>query len=153
MGKMPMPRSLNKNSLRGKEKSYTLMADVFLLIGENSMGTSATKVNGRPAPRKAIRKQLTLGHIQRMLRESFPELQKRYHVRSLGIFGSYVHEEQKRRSDLDILVEFDRAPSLFEFVRLERRLSEQVGIKVDLVMKTALKPNIGRRILEEVVPV
>jgi len=91
--------------------------------------------------------------IMRMLREHLPEMQRQYGVRSIGIFGSYVRSEEKRRSDLDILVEYDRVPTLFEFVRLERYLSKQLGVKVDLVMKASLKPNVGRRILEEVVPV
>lgn len=95
----------------------------------------------------------TLEEIRRRLGELLPELREHYHVRSLGIFGSYVRCEQHGHSDLDILVDFDRVPTLFEFVRLERRLSEQVGVKVDLVMRTALRPNIGRCILEEVVPV
>ena len=94
-----------------------------------------------------------LEEIKQVLREYLPELRERYGVRSLGIFGSYVRGEQRKRSDLDILVEFDRAPTLFEFVRLERYLSDQLGIRVDLVMKSALKPNIGRHILEEAVPV
>jgi predicted nucleotidyltransferase len=87
------------------------------------------------------------------LREHLPELRERYGVRSLGVFGSYVRGDQEHGSDLDVLVEFDRVPTLFEFVRLERHLSQQLGIPVDLVMKSALKPTIGRYILEEVVPV
>jgi predicted nucleotidyltransferase len=46
-----------------------------------------------------------------------------------------------------------RAPTLYEFIRMERYLSEQVGIKVDLVMKKTLLPYIGKRILAEVVAV
>ena len=66
---------------------------------------------------------------------------------------SSVRGEQRKRSDLDVLVEFDRVPSLFEFIRLERYLSELLKIKVDLVMTSALKPAIGRHILEEAQPV
>ena len=66
---------------------------------------------------------------------------------------SSVRGEQRKRSDLDVLVEFDRVPSLFEFIRLERYLSELLKIKVDLVVKSALKPAIGRHILEEAQPV
>lgn len=87
------------------------------------------------------------------LRVHLPELHERYDVHALWLFGSYVRGEQKRGSDLDILVEFDRTPTFFDFVRLERYLSEQLGVKVDLVMKTALKSNIAHHILEEVVPV
>jgi hypothetical protein len=54
---------------------------------------------------------------------------------------------------LPALVEFNRAPSMLEFVRMEDDLSKRLGIKVDLVMKKALKPYIGRHILDEVVSV
>ena len=89
----------------------------------------------------------------RVLREHLPELRERYGVESLGIFGSYVRAEEKEDSDLDILVEINRPMGLFEFVALERRLSEVLEIEVDLVMKRALRRRIGKRILEEVIPV
>lgn len=88
-----------------------------------------------------------------ILRKILPELRQSFGVRSLGIFGSYVRGQQKRKSDIDILVEFDREPTLFSFIRLENHLSHKLGVKVDLVMKDALKPAIGRRVLGEVVPV
>ena len=88
-----------------------------------------------------------------ILRLNMPVLADCYKVRSLGLFGSYVRAEQRRKSDLDILVEFHEAPSLLKFLELENRLSDLLGVKVDLVMKTALKPGIGQRILDEVVPV
>ena len=87
------------------------------------------------------------------LRAHMPELREQYHVRNLWAFGSYVRGEAKRRSDFDLLVEFDQVPTLFEFVRLERQIGDLLGLKVDLVMKTALKPAIGARILEEIVPI
>jgi predicted nucleotidyltransferase len=68
----------------------------------------------------------------------------------LGVFGSYVRGDQRSDSDLDLLVEFQEPPSLFQFIRLENELSDALGIDVDLVMKSALKPAIGRHILEEV---
>ena len=89
----------------------------------------------------------------RILKAHLPELREHYGVNSLWIFGSYVRDEQRKRSDLDILVKFDRTPSLLEFVRLERHLGELLNMKVDLVMKSALRPAIGRRILEEAHPV
>jgi len=89
----------------------------------------------------------------RHLRERLPELHERYGVRGLWLFGSYLRGEQRKGSDLDILVEFDRVPSLFEFIRLERYLSELMAMRVDLVMKSSLKPAIGRHILEEAQPV
>lgn len=91
--------------------------------------------------------------VRRVLGAHLPELAERYGVRSLGVFGSYVRGKVRKGSDLDLLVEFDRAPTFFEFVRLERHIGELLGVKVDLVMRTALKPGIGERILEEVVAV
>jgi predicted nucleotidyltransferase len=88
-----------------------------------------------------------------ILRTHLPALATQYRIKSLGLFGSYVRNEQKPTSDLDILVEFKEAPSLFEFIRLEHQLSDLLGVKVDLVMKDSLKPAIGKRILQEVVPV
>lgn len=84
-----------------------------------------------------------------------PELHERYSVRNLWVFGSFVRGEAKRRSDLDLLVEFEERNllSLIGFIGLERQLSELLGVKVDLVEKSVLKPAIGRRILEEIVPV
>ena len=78
-------------------------------------------------------------------------LRKEYGVRSLGLFGSYARGEQGRKSDIDILVEFEAPIGLLRFNRLERQLGEILGGRVDLVMKSALKPHIGRRILEEVI--
>jgi predicted nucleotidyltransferase len=85
------------------------------------------------------------------LSRQLPILRKQFQVRYLGVFGSYVHGTPRRNSDLDILVDFVDAPSLFEFIELENYLSALLGVKVDLVMKDTLKPLIGRRILSEVV--
>ncbi|MBC8277304.1 MAG: nucleotidyltransferase family protein [FCB group bacterium] len=87
--------------------------------------------------------------IKITLNSSLPELRKKYPIKSIGLFGSYVRGEQKKRSDVDILVDFDETISLFKFVDLETELSDILGRKVDLVMKSALKPKIGERILEE----
>jgi predicted nucleotidyltransferase len=54
---------------------------------------------------------------------------------------------------LDILVTFSEMPSLLRFIELENDLSDRLGIKVDLVLREALKPAIGERVLHEVVPV
>ena len=102
---------------------------------------------------KASPTGLTLKEVRRTLKSVLPDLKKRYGVDSLGVFGSYARGEIKRSSDLDLLVEFGQAPTMFEFVRLERYLATILGVKVDLVMKTALKPEIGKRILVEVVKV
>ncbi len=71
----------------------------------------------------------------------------------MGVFGSYVRGEQRRGSDLDLLVEFDERPlTLLQFIALEHYLSDLLEVRVDLVERNTLKPTIGRHILAEVVP-
>jgi predicted nucleotidyltransferase len=94
-----------------------------------------------------------LSDILDKLRQNLPKISRHFHVKSLLVFGSYVHGRQKKKSDLDILVEFSEPPSLFEFLALERQLSGLLGIKVDLVMKEALKPSIGKHILAEAIAI
>ncbi len=93
----------------------------------------------------------TLDEIQKILRQQKEFLRKKYKIKEIGIFGSYVRGEQRYTSDVDILVEFEEIPSLLKFVKLENYLSEVLGVKVDLVEKKALKPRIGKHILQEVV--
>lgn len=80
-----------------------------------------------------------------------PILEKEYGIKNIAIFGSYVRGEEKSDSDLDILVEFEKPIGLLKFVDLKLKLSEVLGVKVDLVMKSALKPRIGKKILEEAI--
>lgn len=94
-----------------------------------------------------------LERFRTKLREMLPSLAERYHVETLGLFGSYLHGTQKPESDLDVLVTFAKTPSLLELIELEHHLSDALGVKVDLALRGSLKPRIGRRILREVVPV
>lgn len=105
------------------------------------------------AERAAHHPSLMLEAMVATLRAHLPDLEQRYLVTYLGVFGSYVRGAQRRRSDVDILVEFRQAPTLFTFIDLQDELSALLGMKVDLVMKSALRPTIGKRVLEEVVPV
>ena len=93
--------------------------------------------------------------IKKKLEELKPLLEEKFEVKSIGIFGSYIRGEEKKESDLDILVEFEDSAdlSLLDFIRLENHLSEELGVKVDLVEKGTLKPRIGKHILEEVVSI
>lgn len=91
-----------------------------------------------------------LKDIQESVKSHREELSRDYKVKEIGIFGSYIRGEQGEASDLDMLVEFEETIGLFKFVALERYLSRLLGVKVDLVMKSALKPRIGACILQEV---
>jgi uncharacterized protein len=88
--------------------------------------------------------------IIKIIKSNKPEIESRYGVQRLGLFGSFVKERQRKKSDVDILVTFNRDIDLFEFLDLREFLEKKLGTKVDLVMATALKPTIGKRILAEV---
>jgi predicted nucleotidyltransferase len=88
--------------------------------------------------------------IIKIIRKNKFEIESHYGVRSLGLFGSYVKGTQRKKSDIDILVTFNHDIDLFDFLDLREYLEDQLHAKVDLVMESALKPAIGKRILSEV---
>ena len=97
--------------------------------------------------------QKDLNRITATLRQQLPSLAERYRVTSLGVFGSYVRQQQRPESDIDLLVTFNDPPSLLKFIELENYLTDLLGVRVDLVMKDVLKPTIEKQILSEVVQV
>lgn len=94
---------------------------------------------------------MNIDEIKQILLENKDNLRYNYKVKDIGIFGSFVRNEQKNSSDLDILVEFEGPIGLFKFMDLEDHLKSLLGVKVDLVSKKALKPYIGKHILEEII--
>ena len=89
--------------------------------------------------------------VRRILAEHRADLEQRFGIKSIGVFGSWVRDEQTAASDVDILVEFREAVGFFRFLESEEYLADLLGVKVDLVTRGALKPHIGRQILQEVV--
>lgn len=87
------------------------------------------------------------------LREHRADLINRYGITFIGVFGSYIRNEQHQGSDLDVLVAFTSPPGLFKVVELQDELSNLLETSVDLVVRSELKPHIGQRILAEVVEV
>lgn len=72
-------------------------------------------------------------------------------MREIGIFGSFARGEQRSRSDIDILVDFDEIPDLFVFIGLADYLEEILCSKVDLVRKPVIRKELREQILNEVV--
>lgn len=70
-------------------------------------------------------------------------------AKRISVFGSYVRGEEKRESDIDIIVEFSERKSLLELVRIERELSEFLGIKVDLLTEQSISPYLIDSIRKE----
>jgi hypothetical protein len=74
---------------------------------------------------------------------------KQLGVKKVAIFGSYIRDEEEPGSDIDVLVEFLDAKSLLDLVKIERELSEEIGIKVDLLTENSLSPYIKEYVEKE----
>jgi hypothetical protein len=98
--------------------------------------------------RQAVR---SIDEAVAVLREHRAEVVRKYRVREVGIFGSFVRGEQKDRSDIDILVSFSGIPDVFDYLELEDYLKRLLHRKVDLVRKEAIRPELKKRILGEAI--
>ena len=76
--------------------------------------------------------------INSIKKKKLLEILMPYQPKRVGIFGSYARDEQTKKSDLDILVDFKNTINLLDLVGLELDLSEKLGIKVDLLTENAL---------------
>lgn len=92
----------------------------------------------------------TLKDIESILKQSKPDLSRRYPIRSIAIFGSYARNEQSSESDLDLLVEVNGKIGL-KFVDLAEEIEELLGIKVDLVSKNGIKEKYFNSIKPELI--
>lgn len=99
-------------------------------------------------------KIISLREINKILTEHKEELKEKYKIREIGVFGSYVRGEQKKRgSDVDILVEFndEDIPDLLKFIEMEMYLKKLLKKKVDLVRKGGIRPELKNIVLNEVI--
>jgi predicted nucleotidyltransferase len=93
-----------------------------------------------------------LGNIKSILAQYREELRQSYGVAQIGIFGSYARGDQNRRSDVDILVEFEEGHKTFDnYIGLKFFLEEVLRLKVDLVLKNAVRREIKERIFSEAI--
>jgi predicted nucleotidyltransferase len=83
------------------------------------------------------------------LRSLKSELQSRYRVKTLALFGSVARGEHQPTSDVDILVDFDESATLFELVGLGIFLEEQLGCDVDVVSRRSLRTEIREAVLRD----
>ena len=81
----------------------------------------------------------TLQNILERLREDKPELQKKYPILSIGVFGSYARGEANNESDIDIAVEIS-APMGLIFIAMADEIEDLLGIKTDVVSRRSIKP-------------
>jgi len=95
----------------------------------------------------------SIKEIRTIIRRHQDVLAERYGVRVVGLFGSYVRKEQRRRSDIDLLAEILRPISLLELVGAEIYLSEVLGTSVDLVPKRNVREELRDAIFNEAIAI
>ncbi|MDH5768229.1 MAG: nucleotidyltransferase family protein [Nitrospirota bacterium] len=93
----------------------------------------------------------TLEEVKKTIKKHKAELEGKYKVSEIGIFGSFVRGSQKKRSDIDILVDFGELPDVFLLIDLEDYLRKILKKKVDLVRKGAIRPELKEIISKEAV--
>ena len=96
---------------------------------------------------------MNLQEILAKLEALKPELKRRYKVREIGVFGSWVRGEQGKKSDIDVLVEFEESADLFDWIGLSLYLEEIFGCPVDVVPRKALRPELQAVVLKQVVKI
>lgn len=95
----------------------------------------------------------SLEQVISILQKNKDRILQKYKFKEMGIFGSFVRGEQKKRSDVDILVDFDEKdiPDLLESIAMEEYIQKLLRKKVDLIRKEAIRPELKDIILKEVV--
>ena len=136
-------------ALCGTGSVYAFWVHVFPASISASVNTSV-QLGG---PYITIEQDMTtLDQIKHTLSRKKPTLAQAG-ITEIGLFGSYVRGEQRPDSDLDVLIEIERPAKmdLLKLIDLEQELSNDLGVSVDLVMKSSLRPSLGKAILSEVV--
>ena len=91
-----------------------------------------------------------LSEIKQVLQQLKPELSKRFHVQSLGLFGSVVRDDFSPSSDIDIIVDFNQ-PVGIEFIDLAEYIEQRLQKKVDMVSRRGVKDKYFKAIEREIV--
>ena len=91
---------------------------------------------------------MNLSHSQQVI-----DYLQMYGIKKVSLFGSRVRGEEHPESDLDILVEFSFRPTLLQLIKMERELSTQLGIKIDLLTENAISPFLRQKIKSEAITI
>ena len=86
-----------------------------------------------------------------LINQNLEALRRKFGVKKIAIFCSMARGDNKKKSDIDIIVELDKPRGFFNFIELENHLSKILGKKVDLTTKNSLKPAVKKSVLKEAV--
>lgn len=92
----------------------------------------------------------SVNEIKEIIMEYKRELEEKFKVKNIAIFGSYARNEQRKTSDVDILVEFSEPVRLL-FFHLADYLEKILGVKVDLLTVDGIKPNRRKYVMENII--
>ena len=94
---------------------------------------------------------MSITEVKKILEDEDHYLRETFHVKDVGIFGSFIKGEETASSDIDILVSFEKGhKDFFNYMRLKHYLEELIGREVDLVIKEAVKHRLKEKISSEV---
>lgn len=126
---------INEEDIRFLNKEYTVLKDRDIVSIFPAIAGGAIFVK-------------TKDNITKLKRKILPIIQS-YEVKKAALFGSFVRGEAGKNSDIDMLVEFKGAKSLFDLVGLKIELEELLKRKVDVLTYKSLHPLLKKRILNE----
>lgn len=87
-----------------------------------------------------------------VIKQKILPILKKNNVTRAGIFGSYARGEQRKKSDIDILIKLNDDRGLIEFIALKNTLERAIQLKVDLIEYDCLRPEIKKQVLKEEIP-
>jgi hypothetical protein len=94
---------------------------------------------------------MTQEEILSIIKNSKTELESRYHILKIGIFGSVARNDIKQSSDIDIVVVLE-SPALFDLIGIKQELEEKIGKSVDIVeLRKNMNQFLRQRIEKEVI--
>jgi uncharacterized protein len=92
---------------------------------------------------------MRIDEIKNTISEKKELLRSKYNIDDIGIFGSYARGEERNNSDVDILVNFSEPIGLLKLINMENYLSELLGAKADVVIKSDLREELRDQIIKE----
>jgi uncharacterized protein len=87
------------------------------------------------------------------IRKAVEEDPNKNYIKSVSLFGSFLHGDNRPESDIDLILEPGRSMGFFKLVEIQLNLEKKLGRKVDLVTKNSISKYFRDRVLKEAVKV